>query len=327
MGFFMSNEKEAPVGIPRGITVGMPSSLMFYKHGGLWENFFTALGCRVKKSGPTSREILDLGVSLCSNEACLPVKVFTGHAAKLAAEADFLFVPRYESMERHEMTCPKFCGLPDMVRMSLQNEVRLLEVTVDYGKNPKKTEESLRTVARELNLDDKKVREAFYGMVRYRLNTDTEAGLIEPGIKNRRSVAVLGHPYMIYDELLSMGLISKLTRRHYQVLTPDSLTRAVRREYVTLFKDRNFYEVGSDILGSTFAFLELPQVAGMVYLSPFACGIDSLVTEFIERRMQREKRHIPFLKVTIDEHTGEAGFDTRLEAFLDMLEDPLCVQT
>ncbi|MPM15153.1 hypothetical protein SDC9_61519 [bioreactor metagenome] len=322
MDFIMDNGEEVLIAAPLA-TVGLPSSLMFYEHGGLWEDFFTALGCRVISSGPTTREILDLGVSLCSNEACLPVKVFTGHAAKLAKETDFLFIPRYASMEKHEMTCPKFCGLPDMVRLSLQTEVKLLEITVDYGKSPQKTDESLRAVSRQLGIDEQTVREAFSRTVRGRLGADTGAGLIAPGIENRRSVAVLGHPYMIYDELMSMGLIAKLTRNRYQVLTPDSLTRAERREHENLFRGRNFYEVGSDILGSAFAFLELPQVEGLVYLSPFACGIDSLVTEFIERRMQREKRHIPFLKVTIDEHTGEAGFDTRLEAFLDMLEDPL----
>ncbi len=326
MDFFKDGGEEAPMSVPRGYSVGLPSSLMFYEHGGLWEGFFTELGCRVISSGPTTREILDLGVGLCSNEACLPVKVFTGHAAKLAGEADYLFVPRYASMEKHEMTCPKFCGLPDMVRLSLQNQVRLLEVTVDYGKNPQKTDESLRTLAGKLGLDYKTVRKTFSDTVRHRLSSDTGAVLVAPGIENRRSVAVLGHPYMIYDELMSMGLISKLIRNRYQVLTPDSLTRAARREHEKLFRGRNFYEVGSDILGSAFAFLELPQVEGMVYLSPFACGVDSLVTEFIERRMQREKRHIPFLKVTVDEHTGEAGFDTRLEAFLDMLEDPLRVR-
>ena len=35
------------------------------------------------------------------------------------------------------------------------------------------------------------------------------------------------------------------------------------------------------------------------------------------------RNEIPYMKLTIDEHTGEAGFDTRLEAFIDMLGDGL----
>ncbi|GAE90647.1 hypothetical protein [Acetivibrio straminisolvens] len=56
----------------------------------------------------------------------------------------------------------------------------------------------------------------------------------------------------------------------------------------------------------------------MIYLTPFACGVDAFVLEFIERRL-KEQYNMPLLKLTVDEHTGEAGFDTRLEAFLDMI--------
>ena len=44
----------------------------------------------------------------------------------------------------------------------------------------------------------------------------------------------------------------------------------------------------------------------------------TLIIEFIERRIKKEST-MPFLKLTVDEHSGEAGFDTRLEAFLDMI--------
>ena len=40
----------------------------------------------------------------------------------------------------------------------------------------------------------------------------------------------------------------------------------------------------------------------------------------IERIMRKAKEAgKPLLSLTIDEHTGEAGFITRLEAFIDML--------
>jgi predicted nucleotide-binding protein (sugar kinase/HSP70/actin superfamily) len=38
----------------------------------------------------------------------------------------------------------------------------------------------------------------------------------------------------------------------------------------------------------------------------------------IERRLRRSS-DIPFIVLTIDEHSGEAGMDTRLEAFIDMI--------
>jgi predicted nucleotide-binding protein (sugar kinase/HSP70/actin superfamily) len=40
------------------------------------------------------------------------------------------------------------------------------------------------------------------------------------------------------------------------------------------------------------------------------------VGEIIERRIVNK----PFIMLTVDEHTGEAGMLTRLEAFVDMIE-------
>jgi predicted nucleotide-binding protein (sugar kinase/HSP70/actin superfamily) len=50
----------------------------------------------------------------------------------------------------------------------------------------------------------------------------------------------------------------------------------------------------------------------------FGCGVDSFVCDLAERKVRRS-RDMPFIILTIDEHSGEAGLDTRLEAFVDMI--------
>ena len=52
-------------------------------------------------------------------------------------------------------------------------------------------------------------------------------------------------------------------------------------------------------------------------MTAFGCGPDSLMLEDIRRKAKNFSK--PLLNLTIDEHTGEAGFITRLEAFCDML--------
>ena len=61
------------------------------------------------------------------------------------------------------------------------------------------------------------------------------------------------------------------------------------------------------------------EVAGIVYITAFGCGTDSLTAELVQRTVRRYSR-IPQLILNIDEHTGEAGVVTRLEAFVDMLK-------
>ena len=63
-------------------------------------------------------------------------------------------------------------------------------------------------------------------------------------------------------------------------------------------------------------FLREKQVNGIIYISSFACGIDSVVVELIKDKIDE----FPFMILKIDEHTGEAGLDTRVEAFADMLK-------
>jgi len=305
------------------ITVGLARAMTYYEHGRLWQNFFTQLGCAVCVSPETNKRILENGVAQCSNETCLPVKVMAGHVLELAGKCDTVFIPRYMSTARHELCCPKLCGLPDMIRLNLRNKVDITEVIVDADKGQEKTRKTLAQLAEKIGVSTKSAIEAYEKAVKNKLNADVKARLaadMEIGtLTDKKTVAVLGHPYMIYDRFLSMNLIGKLKAADINVVTPDVFSHHKRIENAyPYFSERNFYAIGSDNLGCAYACAKRPEVAGIIYLTPFACGIDSLVTEFISRHL-KAGREVPLMVLSVDEHTGEAGFDTRIEAFLDML--------
>ncbi len=305
----------------KDVTVGMPDGLMSFEHRRIWEKFFAALGVKTLSSGKTTNDIIRYGVSLCSNETCLPVKVFAGHAASLCGRADCIFVPRCMSVCKGEKSCPKLCGLPDVVRLSLKNKAPVTGVTVDLDKSVKESGKSLSALSETIGRNKHSVESAFLRIAVPGLAAENSPNAFIPEFNRARErpvIAVLGHPYMIFDELLSMGLIKKLTSAGYRVLTPYDIKRSVRRANACPFAGRSFYETGLDILGAFNVFRKMDIVAGMVYLTPFACGVDSIAAEFVERGIREEPRK-PFLKLTVDEHSGESGFDTRLEAFLDML--------
>ncbi len=56
---------------------------------------------------------------------------------------------------------------------------------------------------------------------------------------------------------------------------------------------------------------------GIIHLLPFTC-MPEAIAKSILRRVSREM-DIPVLTFVIDEHTGKAGVNTRLEAFVDLL--------
>ena len=59
-------------------------------------------------------------------------------------------------------------------------------------------------------------------------------------------------------------------------------------------------------------------LAGAIEISSFQCGCDAVLKEFVEKEFKQGK--IPFLYLLIDEHSAEAGIQTRLEAFVDTLQ-------
>ena len=78
---------------------------------------------------------------------------------------------------------------------------------------------------------------------------------------------------------------------------------------------RVFWTSGRQSLGALERCLE--DVDGVITLAAFACGPDSLISDVIQRRARQAG--VPSLLIYVDEHTGQAGFGTRIEAFMDML--------
>ena len=95
--------------------------MFYYYYYPLWREFFQNVGMEVMLSPETNKAILDNGIKATLSEACLPVKVFFGHVIALADQVDYLFVPRITRVEPKAYICPKFMGLPDMLRARLHN--------------------------------------------------------------------------------------------------------------------------------------------------------------------------------------------------------------
>lgn len=137
--------------------------------------------------------------------------------------------------------------------------------------------------------------------------------------RRKLCVGVIGHPYTVYDRYISMDLLGKLARYEVLARTIETVDEAdINRQASALAKPM-FWNHGRLAYGAALHMAESGQVDGFIFLTSFGCGIDSFVNDLIERHVRR-RYSIPLITMTIDEHTGEAGFNTRLEAFIDMLQ-------
>ncbi|HEX3032440.1 MAG TPA: 2-hydroxyacyl-CoA dehydratase, partial [Bacillota bacterium] len=132
-------------------------------------------------------------------------------------------------------------------------------------------------------------------------------------------IGVVSQPYNLYDSYASMDLLKLLRKRGVKVLTPENLPSRVIAARVETLPKQLFWSMGRRLLGSGLHFLERQDVDGVIHLASFGCGPDSFTGELIEREFRRRGGG-RFLNLTVDEHTGEAGLVTRIEAFLDMLQ-------
>ena len=134
-------------------------------------------------------------------------------------------------------------------------------------------------------------------------------------------VALIGHPYNLFDIDISKDLLSLTKSLGMGVVTSDLLSeKEIDREVSDLSKEI-YWSSGREIVGSLFRFLS-DEVDGAVFLTSFKCGIDALLQEFIKRRLKvRGGPPLPLLILSLDEHTGREGLMTRLEAFRDVMEE------
>lgn len=311
--------------------VGIPRALLYYSYYPLWRGFFEELGHQVLASSSTSKAVLDSGVMSCVDDACLPVKLFHGHVAHLIGRVDAIFIPRLVSVYPGEFICPKFIGLPEMVRSSIKGLPHMVVLNCNAHRNLEDLYKGYIEMGKMIGARHsraiKALQKAIADQQHYEMLLEqgyTPVDILNdcmPDMKEKCKgvIGLIGHPYLLYDEFISMGLISKLRARGYAVMVPENVPQWQIEAACKELPKKLFWSYGKKLLGSGLTMLKGKLVDGIIFISGFGCGIDAFVIELLQRYNHRLYR-IPSVLITVDEHSGQAGFDTRLEAFIDMIE-------
>ena len=294
------------------VHIGIPRGLLYYYHGRIWEEFLRNLGADVIVSGETSKKTLQVGRTL--DEVCLPVKAYFGHVYEISRDVDYLFVPRIVSVSKGQYTCPEIIGLPDMLRSNIPHLPKLLDVPINLRKDWRNLYQGVITVGKILKAG--RLASLYAWHQAWQLKQQKTGRLTDKGASLR--IGLIGQPYMIHDRQLSMGMLDKLRNLKVDVVIPEMVDAHQARKAAACLDKKIFWCYCSHLAGTALALLQRPaQVDGVIFMTPFSCGPDSLIGEILKGRAQT--CNVPFMFLTIDEHTAEAGFITRLEAFIDML--------
>lgn len=317
-------------------TVGIPRGLFFYNYYPLWKTFFEELGAEVIISDWTTKKILDDGTKSCVDEACLPIKLYHGHVLNLKDRVDYLFVPRLTSVSKNEYICPEIGGLPDMLRHSLKGLPEIIDTEVNLRKSNRNALKAALEIGSYFSSSKFLINNAYQkSLQRHKTykemikNGELPCDLLDKrkrkdtfgkgtGSGSKLNIALIGHPYNLYDSFINMDMVDKLKANNVNIVTVEMIDNQIIYEENEKLAKRIFWNFGRKAMGTTMHIIERNNFDGIIYTMTFGCGVDSFICDLVERRIRRES-DIPFIVLTIDEHSGEAGMDTRLEAFIDMI--------
>jgi len=318
--------------------VGIPRALHFYRYFPFWKKLLEELDVEIILSPPTNKKIVEEGVTHGFGELCIPVKIYYGQVLTLVRnhpDLDYIFVPRYVAEVKEAYFCPKFISLPDVIKILpgipkiLNFEVNVKEFpiatsAIELGKELGRTQNQALNAYREAqNYFDE-----YHKFLRDGAPVNHALRLVErnrpfslPKKKHKGDLKflLLGHGYNIFDTFINLDFQKKLRDQGVEVLTIENLPESIFKEPVIINKRlRNYWRHEEEIMQSIRYFLTKgrDEIDGVIFLISFACGPDSLISELIMRDMKVVG--LPFLEITMDEHSGSAGMVTRIEAFVEM---------
>jgi len=227
-----------------------------------------------------------------------------------------------------------------MTRIVIPESPPILDIDIDINKGKRKLYQAIYQLGRHFTWNPIKVRQAGLAAWQAYLNYRelmSSHGLTPPeaierisgtpeaerkvrpsqSTSTRATIALIGHPYLLYDEYINHRLAYRLEQAGNKVLTPEMLTNEELEAAIARLVGEAYWTYEEEVVGAGGHYLQ-SSVDGVIGIMAFGCGPDSLMMDMV-RRQAAKLRTTPFMSLTLEEHTAEAGVVTRLEAFTDML--------
>ena len=297
----------------KNIKIGIPRSLYFYYYGNLLKNFFENLGCEVVISPKTNKEIIESGVKYSYSEMCMSLKNFIGHVFYLKDKVDYIVIPRIDNYGINDQTCTNFLAIYDIINNMF--DINILNYNIDYQKHEDEIKGFIKmgvdlkfnytdiinaynkAKIEDMNLKDRLIRENNYKLSSSNLK-----------------ILVVSHPYNTYDEYIGRPIIKVLEDNDITVIYSDLFNSSKANKLSKKLSKNLYFKFNKESIGS----IELvkDKVDGIIFLSTFPCGPDSLVNELVLRKIK-----IPSINIIIDDMDSLAGIETRIESFIDIIKE------
>jgi predicted CoA-substrate-specific enzyme activase len=302
---------------PRG-TIGIPMALTTYQLFPFYVKLINELGYNVVLSEPSK-----VGNARAAAPICYPCEIVHGAVHNLLErDIDFIFLPHVIEMEipddaLHGYTCSSTTVIPDIIRAAFDDVTdKILSPHIGLSEHFLETTLSqIAGMASTLQLDEDAVRGAAEKAVEYyaefqRRYREWAAREFEK-LSGEPTVIVAGRPYITCSPDVNLALPRKIVSRGYHVVSADMLPWLD-----DALPERDVWYFTQQISNAVAHANRAPNVY-ICLVSCFSCGPDASMYHYFRQELAGRT----FCYLEIDSHTAHAGFETRVGAFLDIIED------
>ncbi|MEN6490172.1 MAG: acyl-CoA dehydratase activase, partial [Smithella sp.] len=304
----------------KDFVVGIPRCFSVYTLWPLYSWFFHSLGVEAILSENISHE----GTARVESSYCFPAEIAHGAVQDIFdRNLDYIFLPHFKDMESYEKDapanlCPITQSLPYYIKKAFPEipEDKYLTPVVSFMYGVEKAGESFSEMGAKLGFTEKEAGKAFKIAYEKQMEYFQQAQQLgQRALALARNaghpvIALLGRPYNAFTADANMGIPRKFTTRGYSVIPFDILPF----QDETIYPNMYWYYGQQDM--KTSELLKNEGNIYITYISNFSCAPDSFMLHYLKWIMGIK----PFLILEMDSHTADAGVDTRIEAFLDIIE-------
>ena len=301
-----SKRSERTIGIPRGLETEEILPLVI--------TFFHELGFNVDLAQANNLQSLEQGAVLCQSASCAPLQLLAGEV-KFLEGRDFVFLPKVIEItgreEKRCYVCPFSQAMPDLFSPKIY--ARVLQPLLNFKEGYEKTRWEFLKLGFRLGCSPLRSFSAFEKALKAQKEFEEQLVRIgEESLTFAREnripvVVVLGHPYIIYSPLLAAGIPETIQENGAIALPAECYPLAGQSPVLADI----YWGYGHRLLKVAY---ETRRQQGLypLWLSVYSCGPDSFLIHFFQYLSQGK----PYAVLETDAYTGQAGFKTRVEAFL-----------
>jgi len=308
--------------------IGINRSFLVNTYYPLYSTFFSQLGFTIVVPDSYSQK----GIDQKNAPFCYPAELTHGFfhtLIEMKHPPEYIFLPHFKALpisdgNSSSQVCPFVQGETYYLQAAFRQKLnelknkgtKILTPLLDLTKGLEAARTPLIETAVQMGVRRRDATSAFKAASKRQMACMAEMSHIGEQIlqqlesdPNQIAIVIFARPYNGFVEEAHMGIPYKIASRGIMVIPFDFLS--VNHEKS---KRHMYWGMGQRILQVARAVKKHPQLFG-TFVTNFSCGPDSFIIGYFRDIMGRK----PSLTLELDSHTADAGMETRIEAFIDII--------